>query len=240
MKIISFVCEDTEYVLGNPVPAKHSLPEWYRVGETYYGGEEGHGCGKESCRHNNSKSPGLKTCMPVFDIMTSGYFLTTPFDIYVGRKDNGDLEIKWNGPESWSNFIQERDKRSGSTIPRPAGHMPNHLVWTSRWGWKTPRGYSLIVTHPFNRYELPFTTMSGFADTDKIFVNGNIPFFIKEDFYGLIPAGTPFAQLIPVKRNSWKFIVDNSKIDLIKKQSHKITSIKKYYKKNLWVNKEYN
>lgn len=239
MKLIKFVCQDTEHILGEPIPAKNSIPQWYKDGETYYDSENEHKCNSLSCRHNGEKSAGLKTCMPVFDMLTSGYFLTTPFDIYVGRKDDGELEIRWNGPQSWDGFIGERDKRSGSTIPRPAGHLPNHLVWQSRWGWKTPNGYSLIITHPFNRYDLPFTTMSGFEDSDKIFVNGNIPFFIKEGFFGVIPAGTPFVQLVPVKRKSWKFIIDNSKVDLLKKQAQEVGRIKKHYKKNLWVRKDY-
>lgn len=239
MKLIKFFCEDTEHVLGKPVAAKVDLPQWYKDGETYYASDEDHQCDSPTCRHKGNKSAGLKTCMPVFDVLTSGYFLVTPFDIYVGRKDNGDLEVRWNGPDSWSGFIRERDKRSGETIPRPAGHMPNHLVWSNRWGWQTPRGYSIIVTHPFNRYDLPFTTMSGFMDSDRVFVNGNVPFFIKEDFYGLIPAGTPYAQLIPVKRRSWKSIIDQSKVDLIKKQTQQLSKTKKYYKKFLWVKKEY-
>jgi hypothetical protein len=240
MKLITFICEDEEYPLGAPIPAKNEIPEWYKNGEVYYQNKEKHECNSPRCKHNGDKSPGLKTCMPMFDILTSGYFLVTPFDIYVGKNEDGSLKITWNGPESWSGFVGEREKESGATIPRPAGHLPNHLVWSSKWGWKTPKGYSLIITHPFNRYDLPFTTMSGFEDTDKVFVNGNIPFFIKEGFSGLIPAGTPIIQMIPVKRDRWKGIIDNAKLDLMKRQISKISREKKYYKKVLWVRKEYN
>jgi hypothetical protein len=34
-------------------------------------------------------------------------------------------------------------------------------------------------------------------------MSGNIPFFIKEGFSGVIPKGTPIAQVIPFKRESW-------------------------------------
>ena len=34
---------------------------------------------------------------------------------------------------------------------------------------------------------------------------GNVPFFIKSGFEGVIPAGTPIAQLIPIKREKWVY-----------------------------------
>jgi hypothetical protein len=30
-----------------------------------------------------------------------------------------------------------------------------------------------------------------------------MPFFLKEGFSGLVPKGTPYAQIIPIKREDW-------------------------------------
>lgn len=230
MKLIKFICMDLEYPFGEPILAKTSVPQWYKDGETFYYSD-----GKEE------KTAGLKTCIPFLDAITSGYLLVTPFDIFIGHEndDKEKLSIKWNGPQSWDTFVMERPKESGSTIPRPAGHLSNHFVWSSRWGWKSPRGYSTFVTHPLNRYDLPFTTMSGFMDSDKAIINGNIPFFLKEGFTGVIPAGTPIAQVIPVKRKSWQVIIDKLGASSSKMQSNEIAGEKAYYKKHLWVRKEY-
>lgn len=237
MKIINFSCV-YENELGNPVPAKSMIPQWYKDGETYYYSKE---CGSEECHGNcpSEKSAGLKTCMAMLDTFTTGYYLVTPFDIYVGKNDDGTLKITWNGPPEWGSFVNQRPEESGSTIPRPKGHHRSHLIWSVPWGWTTPKGYSSLVTHPLNGFDLPFTTMSGIIDSDKIAVNGNVPFFIKEDFYGMIPAGTPYIHIIPMKRNKWSKIENKVNKYKYKATGSKVHSEKKYYLKNIWEKKEF-
>jgi hypothetical protein len=240
MKLIHFTA-DARGNLGQPLPIKKLIPDWYKDGETYYVDEDEHNNHDHDASNNDEpkQHAGLKTCAPFLDVMISGYALVTPFDIYVGRDESGDLDIKWNAPGDWSDFIAERPSKSGATIPRPAGHLPNHLVWSSRWGWKVPMGYSAIVTHPFNRFDLPFTTMSGLIDSDKFFGNGNIPFFIKEGFFGLIPEGTPFAQVVPVKRKSWKMVVNDSFRSIYYRQGKLVREKENSYKKKMWIRKVY-
>jgi len=228
MKVIRFCPRfpSKEEMLLPPIPAKRDVPEWYREGEYTY-------------LDNGVENKGLKTCKPFIDVMISGYFLVTPFDLHVGVDDSNNLSIKWDGPVSWSDFIMERPKALGATIPVPAGHLSNHLVFSSKWGWKTPRGWSSIITHPFNRQDLPFRTSSGIIDSDKFFSSGNIPFHIQEGFSGTIKAGTPFAQIIPIKRSRWKSFVDNS---LIQSASVRISNLRLHnqeYKVKEWVKKEY-
>jgi hypothetical protein len=45
---------------------------------------------------------------------------------------------------------------------------------------------------------------SGIMDTDMWKHAGRIPFFIRKDFEGIIPKGTPFAQIIPISRDDWE------------------------------------
>jgi hypothetical protein len=220
--------------IGKPELIKKFIPEWYKKAETHFSSEE-----DLAIEEGTQKmSAGLKTCVPFLDAMLSGYALVTPFDIYVGRKEE-DLDLRWNAPQGWENFVSERPKESGSTMPRPAGHAPNHLVWSGRWGIKLPRGYSALVTHPLNRQDLPFTTSSAIMDSDKFFGNGNIPFFIKEDFIGVIEKGTPFAQIIPIKRKKWKMIHNSALKDTIQKHGHDVRKKEGTYKKKYWSRKEY-
>lgn len=246
MKKIKFVAYPDMVDMLAPSPVKNHIPQWYKDGEMY----------------DDKNSAGLKTCVPFLDVMLTGYALTTIDDIKIS-KENGfviieDGNIKADGSfepikkkpvhnheirdnQIFSRLVNERKGSTGSTIPRPPGHMQNHFVWSGKWGWKVPRGYSVLVTHPFNRLDLPFTTLSGIIDSDGWVPSGNIPFFLKEDFEGVIPKGTPIAQLFPYKRDSW--IMKISKI-LESRYTVDIKSHSKgsdgYYKKKYWNRKSYN
>jgi hypothetical protein len=73
------------------------------------------------------------------------------------------------------------------------------------WTIQAPEGYSLLFTHPANRFDLPFTTLTGLVDCDRYHdVPINFPaHWHNQDFSGVLPKGTPVAQCIPVKRKSW-------------------------------------
>jgi len=229
MKIIRFFSKKGYLNLGQPVPIKKLLPSWYRESESTF------------LDQNNGEVAGLKKCMPFMDAMLSGYALVTPVDIFVSKNEDGSLNIRWNSPEIFQDFISERPKELGEKMPRPEGHLPNHLAFRGFWGLKTPRGWSALVVHPLNRHDLPFTITAGLMDSDKYSTSGNIPFFIKENFTGVIPAGTPFAQIIPVKRAKWSSIKNDSGIAYLEDlQGTFVRQPGKSYKKHFWQRKEYN
>lgn len=197
-----------------PVPAKRMIPDWYRLSENTFVDDDG-----------NLKS-GMKRCVPFLDIMISGYMLVLGEDAVVTVQD-GLPKIK-------NSIVYERHKDMGATIVRPAGHHYNSFVWHNPWAWETPKGWSTIITHPYNRFDLPFTTLSGFMETDNMVSGGSLPFYLKEGFEGVIPAGTPIAQIIPVERKNW-----NSEI-----LNHAIVFDGSYtgeghYKRHDWVKKQY-
>lgn len=228
LKIIRFFSKKEYQDSGQPVPAKRVIPEWYRKSETTFKDE------------NGIESSGLKRCVPYLDSLMSGYMLVTPVDIFVSKGENGELSIRWNSPEVFKDFIGERPKELGELMPRPEGHMPNHLAWRGFWGFKTPKGWSLLVTHPLNRFDLPFTTTSGIMDADNYSTSGNLPFFIREDFTGIIPAGTPIAQLIPIKRASWTSIQNDKGLEYLEDlQGNIVRQPGKSYKKLFWQKKDY-
>jgi hypothetical protein len=82
--------------------------------------------------------------------------------------------------------------------------------------------------------------MSGFVDTDQYDMSPiNFPFFLKEDFEGTIKNGTPIAQVIPIKRDSWsleKLPYDKGNIKtafIVRKL------LEKSYKIQFWNKKDY-
>lgn len=230
MKIIRFFSRKEYQNAGQPIPIKKLLPDWYRDSEFDFVDPR-----------NGQHGEGLKRCVPFLDAMLSGYALVTPIDLFVSKNEDGTLNLRWNSSELFASFITERPKESGEKMPRPPGHYPNHLAFSGFWGFKTPRGWSLLVVHPLNRHDLPWTITSGIIDSDKYSTSGNIPFFIKEDFVGMIPAGTPFAQLIPIKRAKWTSIKnDQGIVYLDSLQGVTVRNPEKSYKKKFWQRKEYN
>lgn len=228
MKLIRFTSHKDYESSGQPVPAKKTVPQWFKDAEVTF-------------TVPGSKTPmsGLKKCIPYLDVLTSGYMLVTPADIYISQNKSGDgIDVKWDESPSGS-FIDERPKELGATMPRPEGFAPNHMVWVGRWGWKVPRGYSVLVTHPFNRLDLPFHTQSAIIDSDSFFAPGNIPFFINKSFSGKIPKGTPFAQLLPIKRDSWKMVKnDQALLEIADLQGHVVRSDAPY-RMISWFRKKY-
>lgn len=247
MKKIKFIpiSLEVEERTAPPLPAKTFVPEWYKRGELWMS-ENGQKVAKSD---DKDKRPGMKSCIPFLDAMISGYMLTTWHDLEITRND-GEVEFRYvkvvDGEiiplddNEIIPMINERKAIIGYTIPRPAGHSSNHMVWSGKWGIRVPRGWSVMMTHPFNRYELPFTTMSGFMDSDGFWAEGNIPFFIKEGWTGIIPKGTPIAQIIPIQRKSWLGIVSRFSLKYAQKTAHKASlESPGYYKRKIWVKKNY-
>ena len=208
-----------------PVTAKSEIPQWYKDGEVEYIDAVG------------KLNPGIKKCIPILDSLTAGYLLKTSVNIYIKKRHNGKTAIDYDIDMNTLSPVGVRPDELGSTIPRPAGHLKEQLIWTALWSWKTPKGYSLLLTHPLNRWDLPFTTMSGIVDSDKYHGPGNVPFFLKEGFEGLIPKGTPYAQIIPIKRANWTAVFDPALVGLAKNTG--IDGLTGGYKKFFWKKKTY-
>lgn len=229
MRVIRFFSKKQFQDIAQPTPIKKMLPEWYRQSEMDFVDPR-----------TGQESAGLKRCIPFLDAMLTGYALVTPVDIFVSKNDDGTLKIGWNSSDVFSDFISERPKALGEKMPRPEGHYPNHLAFNGFWGFKTPKGYSLLVTHPFNRHDLPWTITSGIIDADQYSTSGNIPFFIKENFVGMIPAGTPFAQLVPIKRETWTSIKNDKGIVYLEELQGSVVRLPgKSYKKLFWKRKDF-
>ena len=63
----------------------------------------------------------------------------------------------------------------------------------------------MLLTHPVNRLDLPFTTLTGLVDSDAYHDNWvHFPAHWHDpDYTGVLPKGTPIAQCMAVKRESW-------------------------------------
>lgn len=213
--------------LNPPSPSKNFIPNWYKDSPKFSDG-------KMKFSEENGLNRNYKTCIPFLDIMMAGYVIELPYDLLV-EKRGSEISFGWADAES---LIRRRLNLVG--MPRPAGHYEQAYAWTFSWGVETPPGYSSIITHPFNRHDLPFVTTSGIVDSDQFSQGGEIPFFLREDFEGIIPAGTPIAQVIPFKREPWESSAAPYDDSFFQRQVYYVRKhLTGGYKKYLWQRKSY-
>lgn len=223
-----------------PGPTIKTIPEWYRKADRFAIDPQTNDYWINP--HDGGKIPTWKACPAVFDIMGTGYVFKTPCDIDVYEDAQGQIQIKVLD-EYNKDFIGDRPPMHQFVSPR--GYHEKHFAWWSDWTVVLPEGYSALYAQPFNRFELPFLTTSGIIDNDKVHLPGTMPFFIAEGFTGIIPAGTPYAQLLPFKREDWTSEVD---VDLKYNEMVQINmeNSKKYrvpnggvYQKDVWTRRVY-
>ena len=211
-------------VFDNPQPSKLFVPDWYKQ--------------TPPTLDNSKMNKTIKKCVPFLDALTSGYIAELWSDVEVTTRADGAKIFQW--PNTFVEVIEEREISSSQNLPVPAGHSYQRLVWKSPFYIQTPFGSSALITHPFNRYDLPFTTLSAIVDTDSVMFNGRIPFFIKNDFEGIIKKGTPIFQILPFKRDNWQSEIDNTIIQKgIINNKKSLLSISGWYKQNAWKRKNY-
>jgi hypothetical protein len=214
----------------NPQPAKKTVPQWFSESSRYWFPE-------------NKDHLSFKACPALVDAFLTGYILKTPCDIYMSRsKDN--LGNEYTVPMSqrgYEDFCGVRPDMSG--FPKPLG-TDKHFHWFPNWMPGLEPGYSALYVHPLNRFDLPFVTVSGIIDNDKMNTPGLMPFFLKEGFEGFIPKGTPFVQIIPFKREDWESEEQMYTISEIYERHN--YQAKKFrvpeggaYKKKVWSRKRY-
>jgi hypothetical protein len=195
-----------------PQPAESFVPDWYKKMESYLNNEK-------KPDGNGGTSGTIKRCMPVFDAITAGYILVTPADIWVTQKPSESNPLELQPYYEWANFglLQFHPVEQAPNHPNRNGHNESYPKFINPWAIKTPKGYSTLFTQPMHR-ESVFTILDGVVDTDNYFANVNFPFALNDvKFEGLIPAGTPMAQVIPFKRDKWKMKLGEEK--QVKEQS---------------------
>lgn len=214
-------------------PAKKYVPEWFRNSPAKISSQ----ISEIHKDYRNATTATYKGCVPFFDAMTAGYMAVLTADIEVRPGENGKPNIFWRTKR---NMVSHQEVEQLDGLPVPEGYSSFVYKFDNQFTIKTPKEFSLLFTHPSNRFDLPFITISGLVDSDEFDLPVNFPFFIKDSFSGIIEAGTPIAQIIPIKRESWKlenipYSADRKHVLLEKYTSR----IKKAYKYFYWKRKEY-
>jgi hypothetical protein len=248
-KEIEFSAHEDYFALKEdyPTPIKLNIPEWYK--------KLGHDI--------NNKT--VKGCMPFLDSLTAGYLLKMPQDFYVkhnvdNKNEKGEefkdcfiqVGLEINSKEIHENLINlnigSRDYHSinqlkGSELLQKNKNLPFYKI-LNPWKIKTPRGYSCLFVPPLNNGDDRFSIIPGIVDTDVFPMEINFPILINGDKYPIletvIKKGTPYVQIIPFKRDSWKMTLQSKTSKKIKNNMmfHGL-KILNAYKDNYWNKKSW-
>jgi hypothetical protein len=193
---ITFRCPpELEAILPRPTPALLGLPEWFK--------------GMPASAFSpllQSEQMTVKKCPPFIDAMTYGFLIPLVTDL---RVEDGvftwDFDLPGGAITSYTRSpldYHDNAQVSGTPFFKEDRFI---IKFNNFWTIESPPGYSLLITHPINRLDLPFMTLTGLIDTDLYKDNFiNFPARWRDpSFRGVLPKGTPVAQCIPVKREFW-------------------------------------
>lgn len=221
---------ESENMVFKPVPAYETIPDWYKKSKKYVGEKK-----EINEKTGTLKNLGMKACIPFLDSFTMGYVQKTWNDIEIKEK-NGEVFFSESGSPKTMWY-----RENNNQLPKDDYYYPIEFMWKMYWIPKLPKGYSIMYTHPPNRFDLPFYSLTGIVDADSLNYENeaNHPFLLKKYFTGKIPAGTPIVSIIPFKRESWRsfFNIYNEDDKILQTIPRKM--FEGYYKKFMWSKKEF-
>jgi hypothetical protein len=193
---LTFRCpRELEGLIPPPVPAAAGLPDWLRAMPA-----------EAASELSGVSDDTVKRCPPFIDAMTHGFLIPLICDVTVADGEfTWDFEFPPGGSVGFARSpigVHEPAQVAGTPLFDPDRFLIKfHNLWTI----EAPPGFAILITHPANRFDLPFTTLSGLVDCDR-YRDGWINFpaqWRDPGFRGVLPKGTPVAQCFPVKRARW-------------------------------------
>lgn len=230
-----------------PIPAKTDIPNWFK-----------------NLEKHAVETFNIKGCIPVRDLIMGGYLLKLPItmvihfnkfnpelnknDVFVkyGRLNESFNTQKLNEYNINFNNAEHNIKQLGNENPyvkrNKSFAVPKIL---NPYLIKTPPGYSCLFIPPQHRSRDYFEILPAIVDTDKYYNFINFPYIWcgekKENFSVTIKKGTPFVQVIPFKRENWKYKItkkNEKKFSKFNISYH--TNLINVYLNKIWSKKTWN
>ena len=210
-KIIEFSSHEDYFAEKEdyPIPAKINIPDWYK-----------------NLTHTFDNKT-VKGCMPFLDSLTAGYILKMPQDLGIRHNVDNTLNEK-TFKDSFQTYALHDNhlllnaknvnlnsgidshpikQVEGSPLVEKNKNLPFYKIYNP-WKIKTPKGYSCLFVPPLNNSDDRFSIIPAIVDTDVFPNEINFPIVINGDKYEtlvtVIKKGTPYVQILPFKRDSWK------------------------------------
>jgi len=226
-EFIEFRCfEDDWDVIPKPFDSRKLLPNWYKSLAPKLG--------------SGFEQSTIKRCAPFLDAMIIGWVIPLAADVHIQSNENCSVinwDCKFNKPILESHTAEQINEDKHPQYPRPPIKFMNY------WSIKVPKGWSVLFVPPINRTDDRFFCISGLVDCDKYEEFINFPgFWTKPNFNGILKAGTPLVQAIPIKRDNFE-IKDNfhsftsEELKNLNKLRSKRQVNESYYRDSCWVRK---
>ena len=218
----------------NIFPAVNFVPDWYKKSKPKISNNP-----TELLLANRTVvATTIKACSPFLDSLINGYMVSLTSDIEVYVDVDGMPNILWRSGQR--NIVSLHTNEQYQNLPVPEDCHKTLFKFENEFTFQTPKGYSILFTHPLNRFDLPFYTFSGIVDTDNYLIPVHFPFFLKKNFSGIIESGTPIAQIHLIKREKWKskFFPYDKKF-VTENQEKFVSKIIRSYKSQFWDRKDY-
>ena len=191
--LIEFLCPPELFGrIPAPERAVRFTPEWFKrlprdVGMTF---------------ENGLPALTAKGCLPLTDAFSLGFVVPLPFEVrLIVPEDRLAIQVAWAEGAPFRPIEQHLPAQIGAPAPPFERTMP--LKFVNPWRVRVPAGYSVLFTQPLSRPDLPFTCFSGLVDCDRFDTTVNFPFaWTGPTGEHVLAAGTPIAQLIPLRRES--------------------------------------
>lgn len=184
-----------EPLLPKPVSASKALPRWLREMPSEVESETLGGMTVRTLKH----------CPPLIDALSLGVMIPLAADLTV---EGGEISWDWDPPAIPDQHftrapvgLHAPEQAAGAPLPIDGRFV---IKFTNFWTIEAPKGWSVLFTHPLNREDLPFRSLGGVVQCDR-FADGFVHFpalWTNPDFEGVLPAGTPVAQAIPIPRDA--------------------------------------
>jgi len=215
-------------------------PSWWKDMPRYYSTAD------EMFGQNLRDFSTVRNCPAISDSMNFGYTLYLPYDIYIDATEDDFIKFyhktpKYNSSNDDTNeYIGLTNKTATSDFYIPEGYTGPIIRINLLWGIKTDPGYSIFVTQPAHRFDLPLLAIAGVIDTDTFPAREAYNFFVKKGFVGTIKAGTPLVQVLPFKREDFvSQIIENDQYYYLKIMNKLTSTFTNGYKKFFWHRKKF-
>lgn len=219
--------------IPHPKPASKFVPSWYKSMSS-----------EHKCPVRETDTiPTIKQCLPVRDLITSGYIIPAWCDMSFKKDSKGFINCQSATPEDYNGQysigVSQHSTIQVKGTPLEDFSDGEKLVKLNNpWFIKTPSNYSCILMSPFYQ-TTGLTILPGIVDTDSHILNTNFPILVTSNEV-LVKKGEPLVQVIPFKRDSWTSKVDsyNAKEKTASEVSF-FTELKSLYTTKLWKRKYY-
>jgi hypothetical protein len=172
-------------LIPHPYPAARHTPAWFKEMATDFGDAQ-------------AEAGTVKRCPPFVAAMTAGYIIPAPADARITMNAEGHLEARGT-----LNFLSLHPQAQVAGAPFGEKKI---LKFENPWIIVTPPEYVCLITAPLNRFELPFTPLTGIVETGTYYREVYLPMACQmrpgETFQ--LRRGEPMIHVIPIRRDEWE------------------------------------